>query len=209
MLIDIQTLHRQSNATNRRSRRGYRSFGRPSVKTDSLDVDAGRCCDHERSDSDTNGGSAFEVNATSTSHCEFHPLVHFYVYPFGPRLLFSTLRNTPAHLNDSTTAFLTKTWSEEAGRHGSCCTQETKAATLWSRSVGAPATDAAYSSSSGLTSSAHTPVYSFGTQTPDYRRDDGLYELETKARRGDREYGRFYEGADGRNSRGTHGHSLH
>ena len=149
------------------------------------------------------------MNATSTSHCEFHPLVHFYVYPFGPRLLFSTLRNTPAHLNDSTTAFLTKTWSEEAGRHGSCCTQETKAATLWSRSVGAPATDAAYSSSSGLTSSAHTPVYSFGTQTPDYRRDDGLYELETKARRGDREYGRFYEGADGRNSRGTHGHSLH
>ena len=32
---------------------------------------------------------------------------------------------------------------------------------------------------------------------------------ETKARRGDGEYGRLYEGAEGRNSRGTHGHSLH
>ena len=29
-----------------------------------------------------------------------------------------------------------------------------------------------------------------------------LYLLETKARRGDREYGRLYEGAEGRNSRG-------
>ena len=35
-----------------------------------------------------------------------------------------------------------------------------------------------------------------------------LYALETKARRGDGEYGRLYEGAEGRNSRGTHGHSL-
>ena len=34
-----------------------------------------------------------------------------------------------------------------------------------------------------------------------------LYSLETKARRGDGEYGRLYEGAEGRNSRGTHGHS--
>ena len=33
------------------------------------------------------------------------------------------------------------------------------------------------------------------------------YLLETKARRG-REYGRLYEGAEGRSSRGTHGHSL-
>ena len=36
-----------------------------------------------------------------------------------------------------------------------------------------------------------------------------LYVLETKARRGDREHGRLYEGAEERNSRGTHGHSLH
>ena len=36
-----------------------------------------------------------------------------------------------------------------------------------------------------------------------------LYSLETKARRGDGENGRLYEGAEGRNSRGTHGHSLH
>ena len=39
-----------------------------------------------------------------------------------------------------------------------------------------------------------------------------LYSLETKARRGDGEYGRLYEGAEqaeGRNSRGTQGHSLH
>ena len=35
------------------------------------------------------------------------------------------------------------------------------------------------------------------------------YLLETKARRGDGEFGRLYEGAEGRNSRGTHGHSLH
>ena len=39
--------------------------------------------------------------------------------------------------------------------------------------------------------------------------DDDVYSLETKARRGDGEYGRLYEGAEGRNSRGTHGHSLH
>ena len=30
---------------------------------------------------------------------------------------------------------------------------------------------------------------------------------ETKARRGDGEYGRLYEGAEGRSCRGTHGHS--
>ena len=30
-----------------------------------------------------------------------------------------------------------------------------------------------------------------------------------KARRGDGEYGRLYEGAEGRDSRGTHGQSLH
>ena len=36
-----------------------------------------------------------------------------------------------------------------------------------------------------------------------------LYLLETKARRGDREDGRLYEGAEGGSSRGTHGHSLH
>ena len=35
------------------------------------------------------------------------------------------------------------------------------------------------------------------------------YLLETKARRGDGEFGRLYEGAEGRSSRGTHGHSLH
>ena len=42
--------------------------------------------------------------------------------------------------------------------------------------------------------------------------DDDVYYyilLETKARRGDGEYGRLYEGAEGRNSRGAHGHSLH
>ena len=36
-----------------------------------------------------------------------------------------------------------------------------------------------------------------------------LYSLETKARRGDGKYLRLYEGAEGRVSRGTHGHSLH
>ena len=30
-----------------------------------------------------------------------------------------------------------------------------------------------------------------------------------KLEREDGEYGRLYEGAEGRNSRGTHGHSLH
>ena len=39
--------------------------------------------------------------------------------------------------------------------------------------------------------------------------DQLLYSLETKARRVDGEYARLYEGAEGRNSRGTHGHSLH
>ena len=42
--------------------------------------------------------------------------------------------------------------------------------------------------------------------------DDVYYYIRwrlTKARRGDGEYGRLYEGAEGRNSRGTHGHSLH
>ena len=39
--------------------------------------------------------------------------------------------------------------------------------------------------------------------------DDALYRRETKARREDGEYGRLCEGAEGRNSRGTHGHSLH
>ena len=32
---------------------------------------------------------------------------------------------------------------------------------------------------------------------------------DSKAERGDGEYGRLYEGAEGRNSRGAHGHSLH
>ena len=36
-----------------------------------------------------------------------------------------------------------------------------------------------------------------------------LYLRETKARRGDGEYELLYEGAEERNSRGTHGHSLH
>ena len=36
-----------------------------------------------------------------------------------------------------------------------------------------------------------------------------LYLPETKARRVDGEYWRLYEGAEGRGSRGTHGHSLH
>ena len=43
------------------------------------------------------------------------------------------------------------------------------------------------------------------TFQPERERRLLLYVLETKARRGDREYGRLYEGADGRNSRGTHG----
>ena len=33
--------------------------------------------------------------------------------------------------------------------------------------------------------------------------------VSSQARRGDGEYGRLHEGAEGRNSRGTHGHSLH
>ena len=36
-----------------------------------------------------------------------------------------------------------------------------------------------------------------------------LYLLETKAGRGDGKYLRLYEGAEGRISRGTHGHPLH
>ena len=41
--------------------------------------------------------------------------------------------------------------------------------------------------------------------------DDDVYyyALTTKARRRDGEYRRLYEGAEGRNSRGAHGHSLH
>ena len=35
-----------------------------------------------------------------------------------------------------------------------------------------------------------------------------IYLLENKARRGDGEYGRLYEGAEGQHSRGTHGHSV-
>ena len=33
--------------------------------------------------------------------------------------------------------------------------------------------------------------------------------VSSQARRGDGEYGRLYEGAEGHSSRGTHGHSLH
>ena len=42
--------------------------------------------------------------------------------------------------------------------------------------------------------------------------DDDVYYyvlLETKARRGDREYGRLYERAEGRNSRGTRGRVVY
>ena len=35
-----------------------------------------------------------------------------------------------------------------------------------------------------------------------------LHRRETKARRVDGEYGRLYGGAEGRNSRGTHGHTT-
>ena len=42
--------------------------------------------------------------------------------------------------------------------------------------------------------------------------DDDVYyyiRWRLKLEREDGEYGRLYEGAEGRNSRGTHGHSLH
>ena len=40
--------------------------------------------------------------------------------------------------------------------------------------------------------------------------DDVYYYIRWRLkRRGDGEYARLYEGAEGRNSRGTHGHSLH
>ena len=59
--------------------------------------------------------------------------------------------------------------------------------------------------------------YRDATQTKLKHRDDEMMMMlfttisaETKARRGDGEYGRLYEGAEGRCSRGTHhGHSLH
>ena len=52
----------------------------------------------------------------------------------------------------------------------------------------------------------------FAVRGRDADRDDGFYRKDvmmSKARRGDGEYERLYEKAEGRYSRGTHGHSQH